>query len=369
MGGADRQIVYLANALLTHQYDVRVVSMTPLEEMGRQALADGLPVTSLEMQRGRADWQAFRRLVGLLQDWRPHLLTSFMYHANLMGRLAGKWARVPLVVTSIRAERTGNAGRDWSLRLTNWMDHCQTTNSQQVADSLSKRGLISPEKVRVIPNGIDADALMTPATERARARTELGLEPAEFAWLAIGRLLPQKDYPTLLQALGPLVAHPARLLIAGRGPLREAIQQQAQQLGIASQVTFLGVRQDIPSLLAAADGFVLSSAWEGMPNVVMEALSAGKPVVATRVGGVAELVQEGESGLLVPPGDAQALSRAMQQLMALPPEQRQRMGRAGRDHIEAHYALGAMARRWMTLYNDLLARRGFGGPPRSTTPE
>src|SRR5918992_3208649 len=140
MGGADRQIVYLAKALLAHDYDVRLVSMTPLEEMGRQAVAEGLPVTSLEMARGRADWGAFRRLVELLRNWQPHLLSSFMYHANLMGRLAGRWARVPLLVTSIRSERNGSAAQDWLMRLTNWMDDCQTTNSQQVADSLRQRG-------------------------------------------------------------------------------------------------------------------------------------------------------------------------------------------------------------------------------------
>jgi glycosyltransferase involved in cell wall biosynthesis len=358
MGGADRQIVYLAKALLACDYDVRLVSMTPLEEMGRQALAEGLPVTSLDMVRGRADWSAFRRLVKLLRSWQPHLLSSFMYHANLMGRLAGRWAGVPLLVTSIRSERNGSPGQDWLMRLTNWMDHCQTTNSQQVADSLRQRGLLSPGKSRVIPNGIDPDALTASAAERVRLRGELKLEQNEFVWLAIGRLLPQKDYPTLLEAFAPLGRHPARLLIAGRGPLLAELQQQVDRLGVSSQTVFLGVRQDIASLLAAADGFVLSSAWEGMPNVVMEALAAAKPVVSTRVGGVAELVQDGKTGWLVPARDPKALSQAMHRLMTLSEMERQRMGWAGREHLRAHFGLEAMAHRWMTLYNDLLARKG-----------
>jgi glycosyltransferase involved in cell wall biosynthesis len=358
MGGADRQIVYLAKALLACDYDVRLVSMTPLEEMGRQALAEGLAVTSLDMVRGRADWSAFRRLVKLLRSWQPHLLSSFMYHANLMGRLAGRWAGVPLLVTSIRSERNGSPGQDWLMRLTNWMDHCQTTNSQQVADSLRQRGLLSPGKSRVIPNGIDPDALTASAAERVRLRGELKLEQNEFVWLAIGRLLPQKDYPTLLEAFAPLGRHPARLLIAGRGPLLAELQQQVDRLGVSSQTVFLGVRQDIASLLAAADGFVLSSAWEGMPNVVMEALAAAKPVVSTRVGGVAELVQDGKTGWLVPARDPKALSQAMHRLMTLSETERQRMGWAGREHLRAHFGLEAMAHRWMTLYNDLLARKG-----------
>jgi glycosyltransferase involved in cell wall biosynthesis len=359
MGGADRQILYLAHALLAHQYEVRLVTMTPLEEMGRQAVADGLPVISLDMERGRADWQAFQRLVGLLQDWQPHLLTSFMYHANLLGRLAGKWAGVPLIVTSIRSERNGNASRDWLMRLTNWMDHCCTTNSQQVANSLRKRGLLSSEKSRVIPNGVDIASLSAPTDERFRIRNQLRLAPTEFVWLAIGRLLPQKDYPALLEAFQPLATAPARLLIAGRGPLLDQLQEQAQQLGIGSQVTFLGVRDDIAALLAAADGFVLSSAWEGMPNVVMEALAAARPVVATQVGGVSELVETGKSGLLVPARDPGALSQGMQQLMRLSLERRQQMGLRGRDHVAAHYSLGAMADRWIALYGELLIEKGL----------
>jgi len=359
MGGADRQILYLARALLAKQYEVCLVSMTPLGEMGRQAVADGLPVISLDMDRGRADWRAFRRLVRLLQDWQPHLLTSFMYHANLLGRMAGKWARVPLIVTSIRSERHGGASRDLLMRLTNWMDHCCTINSHQVASSLSKRGLLSTGKSRVIPNGVDIAALSASADERLRVRDELRLAPTEFVWLAIGRLLPQKDYPTLLQAFQPLADAPARLLIAGRGPLLDELQEQSQQLGIASQVTFLGVREDIAALLAAADGFVLSSAWEGMPNVVMEALAAARPVVSTDVGGVSELVESGKNGFLVPAKDSSALSQAMRQLMTVGIEQRRQMGLAGRDHVVARYGLDAMADRWMALYGELLILKGL----------
>jgi glycosyltransferase involved in cell wall biosynthesis len=354
LGGADRQILYLAEALLAHDYEVLLVSMTPVEEMGREAVAEGLPIMSLGMKRGQADWRAFRQLVTLLRGWQPHLLTTFMYHANLLGRLAGRWAGVPLIVTSIRSERTGSAARDWLFRITNWMDQCCTTNSEEVATSLWNRRLLPREKLTVIPNGVDIAGLLASADQRARLRDELGLAPAEFVWLAVGRLLEQKDYPTLLHAFQLSSGSPSRLLIAGRGPLLDDLQRLAGRLGIAAAVTFLGVREDIPSLLAAADGFVLSSAWEGMPNVVMEALAAARPVVATRVGGVAELVEPGRSGLLVPPRDPGALSRAMRQMMSLSLEQRGEMGRHGRRHVTAHYTLARMADRWMALYQELL---------------
>jgi glycosyltransferase involved in cell wall biosynthesis len=358
MGGADRQVLHLARALLAHDYAVHLVSMTPLEEMGRQALADGLPIVSLEMKRGQADRRAFQQLVRLLRSWKPHLLTSFMYHANLLGRLAGRWAGVPLIVTSIRSEQTGSAGRDWLMKSTNWMDQCCTTNSEQVASALTTRGLLRRDKVKVIPNGVDVDAFASAPELRCRVRGEQKLADSEFVWLAVGRLLPQKDYATLLAAFQPLADAPARLLIAGRGPLLESLQQQIQQLGISSQVTFLGVRDDVRELLAAADGFVLSSAWEGMPNVVMEAQAAGKPVVATHVGGVAELVENEKSGFLVPSRNSDALSQAMRRLMMLTGEQRQQMGMRGRDHVIANYSVDAMADQWMALYRELLMTKG-----------
>jgi glycosyltransferase involved in cell wall biosynthesis len=368
LGGADRQILHLAQALRANGYEVRLVSMTPIEEMGQQASAAGLPIISLNMRRGRADWHSFERLVSLLRSWQPHVLTSFMYHANLLGRVAGKWAGVPLIVTSIRSERNGTAVRDWLMRLTNWMDHSCTTNSQQVAGSLRRRALLPSKKLRVIPNGIDIAALSTSAGERLRIRDELALAPGEFLWLAIGRLWEQKDYPTLLQAFQPLATTPARLAIAGRGPLLDELQRQAAQLGIAAQVRFLGVRHDIAALLGAADGLVLSSAWEGMPNVVMEALAAGTPVVATQVGGVSEVVEAGKSGFLVPPRDPAALSQAMRQLMSLSSEQRRQMGVIGRAHVTAHYSLQAMADRWLALYEELLLQKGLSASFTSREP-
>ena len=243
MGGADRQIIYLAKALIADGYEVRVVSMTPLGEMGGEAVRGGLPVMSLEMQRGRADWQSFQRFVALLRSWKPHVLTSFMYHANLLGRVAGRAARVPVIVTSIRSERNGSALRDWLMRLTNWMDDGRTTNSEQVGSSLRKRGLFPSNNSRVIPNGVDTAALSAPAEARQGIRSEgCGLQGDEFLWVAIGRLLPQKDYPTLLQAFRTPAEGGSRLAIAGRGPLLESLQQQAGELGIAARVLFLGVR-------------------------------------------------------------------------------------------------------------------------------
>ena len=151
--------------------------------------------------------------------------------------------------------------------------------------------------------------------------------------------------------------HEAQLLVAGQGPLLENLQRQSVNLDIYDRVVFLGLRRDIPSLLDAADGYVLSSAWEGLPNAVMEAMAAAKPVVATNVGGVPELVKEGETGFIAPPRNPEALAQAMEKMMALPQEKRLEMGKAGRTYIEANYSLEHVVDQWVALYKELLTKR------------
>lgn len=138
----------------------------------------------------------------------------------------------------------------------------------------------------------------------------------------------------------------------------EALKRQACDLHLQDRFHLLGFRNDVAELLQAADALVLSSAWEGLPNSVMEALSAGKPIVATRVGGVPELVHDRESGLLVPPGNPQALSEAMRRMMEMPGEQRKRMGEAGRAHIRKEYDMTRVVEQWEDLFVELMSGNG-----------
>ncbi|MDY0392055.1 MAG: glycosyltransferase [Candidatus Bipolaricaulis sp.] len=182
-----------------------------------------------------------------------------------------------------------------------------------------------------------------------------------FAWLAVGRFDVPKDYANLLQAFAYVAqARPeAQLLIAGDGPLRPSMEQLANDLGITDRVKFLGIRRDIPALMNAADAYVMSSAWEGMPNVLLEAAASGLPIVATDVGGNSEVVIDGKTGFLVPPKDPEALAQAMVQLMGLPQEERRRVGEAARQYVEANYSLDRVVDQWEALYREFLAQKGI----------
>ena len=151
--------------------------------------------------------------------------------------------------------------------------------------------------------------------------------------------------------------HPtAVLLLAGRGPLQGETESLARELDIADRVRFLGVRHDIPELMCAADAYVMSSAWEGMPVVLLEAAASALPIVATSVGGNHEVVCHEESGFMVPARDPEALGMVMLRLMELPETQRRRMGDHGRAHVRSQYGLTRVVERWEALYSEVLAR-------------
>jgi len=177
----------------------------------------------------------------------------------------------------------------------------------------------------------------------------------------VGRFEIAKDYPNMLRAFARVrVRRPDTvLLLVGRGSLQAETEALAAKLELGSSVRFLGVRSDVPVVMSGADGFLMSSAWEGMPMVLLEAAAAGLPIVATQVGGNREVVLEAESGFLVAPRDDEALGSAMMRLSGLPEAERRAMGLRGRDHIRTHYALGGVAHRWEELYRQVLARKGL----------
>jgi glycosyltransferase involved in cell wall biosynthesis len=196
----------------------------------------------------------------------------------------------------------------------------------------------------------------------------VGVAGHEFVWLAVGRFEPAKDYPNMLRGFARVRARHSQavLLLVGRGSLQEETEALTQELGLGGAVRFLGVRSDVPVVMSAADGYVMSSAWEGMPMVLLEAAAAGLPIVATMAGGNHEVVRNEETGFVVPVRDSEALGLAMLRLMALPEAERRSMGERGAEHVRAHYGLSRVAERWEQLYWDALARKGLTLAPADT---
>ncbi len=362
MGGADQQILSVTEALRARGWDARIVSMTALGPMGLQARRLGIPTDSLEMPRGVPDPRGVMRLAALIRSWKPDILHSQLAHANLLARLLRPLVPVPVLISTIHSTYDGGRFRLLSYRLTDRLADYTTIISEASAQRYLAAGAVPRDRLRVIPNGVDTGRFRPLPEVRAGLRRELGLGET-FDWLAVGRFEPAKDYPTMLAAFARVLARrpDSVLLLVGRGSLQQETEELARSLGLGDQVRFLGVRGDIPELMSAADGYILSSAWEGMPIVLLEAGAAGIPIVATAVGGTGEVVLDGETGFLAPPRDPAALGDAMLRLASLSPEERRRLGLRGRGHIEAHYALPRIVDLWEQMYRELLLRKGGTG--------
>lgn len=355
VGGAERQAVRLAINLTRRGRDVRLLSMIEPTAFTDMLLQHDVPVASLGMTRGRVSLSAFLRLVRTLKDIKPQTLLCFMYHANLMGRLAGMLAGVPHVVVSVRIERFGGPTRELAFRMTNRLSAATVLNSRLAADFLVGRNVVSAGQLLVIPNGIDTGEFDGVAPV---LRSEIGIPAEAFLWIAVGRFDPQKDHVTLLNALAATADEDQHLLLVGDGPLRGDIAECIDILGLQNRVHLVGVRHDIPALMASSDALVMSSRYEGLPNVLMEAHAAGLPVVATDVGGVREVIIPEVSGLIVPANDPDALAGVMNELVGMEQMRRAEMGRAGRNHVDERFAIERIVDQWETL----LFPPGVDGP-------
>jgi len=361
MGGADKQLLSAAQHMRSRGREVLIVSLTPLGPMGLEARGLGIPIESLGMRRGIPDPRGLVRLVRLVRAWKPDVIHSHMVHANLMARGLRLLVRIPAVVSTIHNVYEGGRLRMAAYRLTNGLVDHMTIVSQAAADRFIGEGIVPKELLTVVANGVDTDLFRNvPAGTREALRQSLGLGPG-FTWLAVGRFEVAKDYPNMLRGFAKVRERQpqAVLLLVGRGSLQAETEALAGTLGLAGGVRFLGVRSDVPEIMSAADGYVMSSAWEGMPIVLLEAGAAGLPIVATRVGGNEEVVLDEASGFLVPPRDHEALGLAMARLMELPEERRGAMGERGREHIRTRYGLSQVADRWEALYREVLERKGL----------
>lgn len=362
LGGAEDQVASLALRMHRRGWQVSVVSMLDYLAHAPALEECGIPVVRLRMRRGVPDPRAVFRLAAHVTRFRPAILHCHMVHANLLGRITRLLAPVPVLISTAHNTIEGGPWLEWAYRLTDRLTTLTTNVSPDSTARYAVRKLAPAARLCYMPNGIDT-ARFVPATGVRRAvRESLGWGDA-FVWITVGNMRPSKDYPNLLHAFDALRRnHPrCRLAVAGSGPLAESVERLGAQLGLAETVQFLGRREDARDLLAGADGFVMASAWEGMPIALLEAAASGLPLVVTAVGGNPEVVIDGKTGRLVPPGDSAALTAAMAEIVQLPAEQRLALGGAARRLVAAQFDLDGVATRWESLYRDLLAGRPVPG--------
>jgi glycosyltransferase involved in cell wall biosynthesis len=311
------------------------------------------------LMRHRYDALAFRTLARIIRAEGAEIIETFAHPSTVVLSFLAKQRRlVERVVVSHHA--TGSAHNErvipsFVLPLLRRMDAHVAVAEAQRRYLVEVEGLPA-DRVRVIYNGVDTDRYH-PASpeERAAARRLLGLDEAGVVLMAVGSLKPVKGIDVLIRAAGPVLSSRAdsRLALVGEGPDRAALQALARERGVGGRVVFAGLRDDVDVLLRAADALVLPSRSESLPTVVIEAMATGLPVVATRVGGVPELVEPERSALVVPPDDEGALRTALERVVESAPLRRA-LGARGREVAETRFRLERMCDERHALFTGLV---------------
>ena len=361
-GGTERQFAEVVTRIDRRRFRLTVACLSREGEFYQRVRDAGLAVEEFDFPRfasPRAGFQ-FLRLLRMLRTRRVDLLHSFDFYTNVFGIPAARLAGVPLVVASQRnlAEFWSRWQRSaWRATLA-WAD-CVVANSHAASQAVVEQTGISPERLRVVHNGVDTERFTVNGNREASRRALALPEPACVVGVVAG-FRQEKDQQTLLDAVPQVVERnpQARFLLAGTGPEEARLRTYAQEKNLQSWVTFLGDRSDIPQLLAAFDVAVLPTRSESFPNVLLEAMSAGRAVIASAVGGTKELIEQGRTGVLVPAGDPAALAKEILNLLEHP-ERRAQLGRAARAHVEAEFSIEASVARMQALYDELLAQRGL----------
>lgn len=358
--GAEKQLTLLATGLPRDQFDVRVVALTRGGPYAEDLESHGIPLTVLG-KRWKFDPFCQRRLSRLIREWRPDVIHTWLFAANAYGRLVAGGPGQPPVVVSERCVDSWKSG--WQLKLDSWQIPRTARlvgNSNSVAD-FYRQQQFPADRIRVVPNGIELpeSAHGLPSAERDRRRYELaGLPPGAKVLGFVGRLARQKRVLdliwmlVLLESLRPDIY----LLLVGDGPERESLERFVRELNVESRVIFLGHRQDIPAILPLLDVFCLASDFEGMSNSIMEAMAVGLPVLASDIPPNRELVQEGQTGYLVPVGDRAAYARAAV-LLIEDAQLAERLGAAGRQRMADDFSIEKMVAGYAQIYREVISAK------------
>jgi len=361
VGGTETQILEIASRLDRKRFDVLVCGLKKDRVVAEELRARGVRVSTLD-GRGKGDLRVLYRLARLIRAERPDLIHAFLGVANLASSLAGRLVGVPVIVWSYRDVEVWKSQAHWLVDRAGarWAEAI-TCCSDAVRQFVLARLGGPASKMVTIHNGVDLEAFRAPGVA---SRPELSLRDGGCVIGTVTRLdEPKKGLTVLLHALAALARReglpPWQCLLVGDGPARARLEALAAELGLSGRVVFAGMRRDVPRVLPALDLFVCPSLYEGFGIAIVEAMAAGRPVVASAVGGIPEIVVDQDTGLLVPPGDATALAEAMAALLARPDQARQ-MGLRGRERARKMFSIETTVERHRQLYETLNARRARG---------
>jgi glycosyltransferase involved in cell wall biosynthesis len=361
IGGVQQQILNLLKAYNREVFNPIFCCLGPKEEIGKEIEGMGIDCISLNRSRyNRFSLKIVTDLHRLIKKKHIHILRTHRYRSNFYGRLAAFLTGVPVIVASVHDNyrKDKRPARKMINRILSKMTDKIVAVSEEVKRDIMRYDKIAPSKIVVIPNGIDIKRF-NPKGNFADIRKEFSIKQGAIVVGFVGRIVPAKGLQYLIDSI-PYVKEEfknIKLLIIGEGSIVARLHQQAKEKKVYDSIIFAGKRRDIPDILSCIDIFVMPSIAEGLPNALLEAMAMGKPIVATEVGGIPEVIKNGVNGLLVPPRNPGALATAMEGLIGNDRLTAQ-MGHAARDLVLDKFSMVTIAQKWQTLYLSLLKEKG-----------
>lgn len=356
-GGSEKHVIQLARGLRERGHDARIVCLFREGPLAREAREREIPFTCLNLSY-RWGVRTFQGIQEWLRSHPTDVLHTYLFGFHLFAGLPARLLKVPVILSSRREISHWQKGRHrWIENLGNLFVDRVISCSRAVQSWTLQKEWVRPEKVLTIYNGVDRDRFNGAQTQ-STIRQEFQI-PSEAPLIGtVANMAAEKGYPYLLEATRLILEKwpKAWFLFVGFGPLEKEIKRKAQEISDPEKIIFAGARTDIPNLLSAMDVFVLASIVEGFPNVLLEALAMVKPVVATRVGGIPELIESGQNGILVPSQNGEALAQAVLSLLK-DPQAAQAIGQKGMDKVSKSFTLERMFDEYEDLYVSLLESR------------
>lgn len=360
IGGAERLALTLARNLKDDRFNLVFCCLRCEGEIADEIRKVGNPVINLGIRRKRYDLWLLIKLLRLIKKENIHIIHTHLYEAGIRGRIVAKVAGVPGIIATEHGPALWK--KKWQIVLERIVTKATTdlkiANSEYIRQSRIHKEKIAPEKIITIYNGVEPP--LPNSSADPSGLEELGLPMSGLIIGTVARLTEAKGLQYLIESMPLILSHipNAHLIVVGDGPCRLQLEAMRRDLHIEQSVTFTGRRMDVFRFVEAMDVFVLPSIREAMGIAIVEAMFAAKPIVASNVGGIPELVLDGKTGLLVPPRDPKALADKIVYLL-LHSSEREQMGKMGQDRADAHFSADRYVESLKDAYLDCLETKGL----------
>lgn len=350
-GGAEKVVVDLADQMVLKGHQVKVAFLTG--SIIVKPISSKVELVYLGLESIKLFYSAYMNYKKLLTEFQPDIVHSHMVHANIFARLSRIFYSIPKLVCSAHSSNEGGYMRMLAYRLTNSLADITTNVSEEASQNFINCGAVSAGCIKTVYNGVDLTRFEKKIINNL-IRHDLNISRDTPLFIAVGRFHDAKDYPNLLHAFAKIKSSfifklkKPKLIIVGDGDLREELEKKILELELTEDIHLLGRRDDVSELLNIADFFVLSSKYEGLPTVVIEAMACEKYVIATDCGGSAEIL--GDTGKLVPIQDSEALAKTIESVLNLDNQVIAENNQRARKRVEDIFSLDKSVSKWLEIY-------------------